>query len=227
MPPRRGRKRGGSPGVSPGASQPHRVVLAAGSVRRGRQEMVKALVVARGFVIFCGFLPLKKKKKRTKRQGNTPGGCRMRPGAASTKTCPEKKTGIGAPWAEERRKGPARVPQALHFTTAERNLQKIIKKKKKTPWKKINQSKAEKQVRGCYRKARCERKKPEAPSAPCSPSGGGAGLVAPSGSMIALVLSFPARPNPSCLIAQKKSGFNYTTRRLRPCLCHRQQGVWG
>lgn len=57
----------------------------------------------------------------------------MRPGAASTKTCPEKKTGIGAPWAEERRKGPARVPQALHFTTAERNLQKIKKKKKENP----------------------------------------------------------------------------------------------
>lgn len=41
---------------------------------------------------------------------------------------PRKKTGIGAPWAEERRKGPARVPQALHFMTAERNLQKIQKK---------------------------------------------------------------------------------------------------
>lgn len=94
MPPRRGRKRGGSPGVSPGASQPHRVVLAAGSVRRGRQEMVKALVVARGFVIFLWFSSPKKKKngpnaKATPQEG---AGCVL--GLLLPKPAQKKKLGL-------------------------------------------------------------------------------------------------------------------------------------
>lgn len=56
MPPRRGRKRR-KPRGRPRCTPTSRGSAAAGSVWRGRQEMVKALVVARGFVIFVVFFP--------------------------------------------------------------------------------------------------------------------------------------------------------------------------
>lgn len=85
----------------------------------------------------------------------------MRPGVASTKTCPEKKTGIGTPWAEERRKGPAQVPQALHFTTAERNLQKI--KKKENPVEKNKSIQSREPGKGLLQKSQMGKEKTPSP----------------------------------------------------------------
>lgn len=129
VPPRRGRKRGGSPGVSPGASQPRRVVLAAGSVRRGRQEMVKALVVARGFVIFLCFSSPKKKKngpnaKATPQEG---AGCVL--GLLLPKPA-QKKNWDWSPMGRREEKGPSPGAPSLALHDCREKPPKNPKKRK-------------------------------------------------------------------------------------------------
>lgn len=74
----------------------------------------------------------------------------MRPGAASTKTCPEKPLEL-EPHGQKRGEGPAQVPRALHFTTAERNLKKI---KKANPVEKNKSIQSRETGKGLLQKSR-------------------------------------------------------------------------
>lgn len=141
--------------------------------------MVKALIVAHGFVFFI-FLPLKKKNNPGRwrlatclcipgfRAGR--GGCRQAARARVAPLLPKPTTKLRASkpcgqkrWiclAQEMHNACSRWPKPSCFTIAERETS--TKKGKKTL--KNNQTEAEKQVRGCYRKARYKRVKNPPPS---------------------------------------------------------------
>lgn len=122
-----------APGVSPGASQPHRVVLAAGSVRRGRQEMVKALVVARGFVIFLCFSSPKKKKNNRPNAKATPqegAGCVL--GLLLPKPA-QKKNWDWSHMGRREEKGPSPGAPSLALHDCREKSPKNPKKKKENP----------------------------------------------------------------------------------------------